>query len=83
MKCDRFWDEITDLLPDYLENRKTIPEKLRSHMDLCPKCQKEFEIICKGFSELKEEIHMEEGASFWKGMGEEVKRQVESVHLSV
>ncbi len=76
MKCEKFWDEVTDFLPDCSINRETISPDLKTHLETCPRCRREFELVCKGLGALNREIHSEESASFWHGMREEVRNQV-------
>ena len=76
MKCEKFWDEVTDFLPDCSESREITPPHLKSHLETCPGCRRQFELLCAGLGALKKEIHAEECASFWHEMRKTVRSQV-------
>ncbi len=73
MKCERFWDEADEFIP-LGPNR--LPEALRSHLDACPRCRKEFELLFKGMDALNRQIHRQESEAFWHTMKKEVREQV-------
>ncbi len=76
MKCEKFWDDASELIFGNTAKWDSIPDHLQSHLDICPKCRKEFMLISTGLDALNKEIHMEESGPFWHSMKQEIKKQV-------
>ncbi len=73
MKCDQFWEKISE---DWRPGQE-LSKELTEHLDSCARCADTFEHLAGSLSEIKQAVKGDEPASFWLQMKKEILDQVE------
>ena len=72
MKCEEFWEKATvHLAEEALE--ADLSSDLKSHLEECKECQKEWELFRCGMEGLRTDAHEEEPELFWVEMKNNVR----------
>ena len=72
MKCEEFWEKATaHLAEEALE--ADLSSDLKSHLEECKECQKEWELFRCGMEGLRTDAHEEEPELFWIEMKNNVR----------
>ena len=76
MRCEEFWEKASPYLLEGKGQELLKQKDLERHLTGCRGCKKEWEVLEKGFSLLKEETHEKKSELFWIAMRKQVRENV-------